>query len=374
LFSRLLVLALVAGAALLPQPASAIPLFAQRYRMQCGACHSVLPELNAFGNAFRQRGYQLPVPKHCTTGVALRYQLEDDRNPAPGAKPLVPGAVLLSNADVGRISAYLHYNFGAQGGPAGTYLAYLTTYDQHSKTQVRLGLFELPLIHSPGQRLDDLTTYGYEGTHVGLNDLTFAQPRLGLEAEQHAGTTTVAATLAIGEFKGAAYGGKPIDTGVNTRAGRPEFGAFIRTPVTAWLALSGDALAGTREIFPTGRDAFLDGYRRTALGADAHHWRWSILAEQWWGNDANADGFGTTFGSSGGFARLRYALGDHAYLGVRYDTAAAPLATRDVVVYGATQLGRHVRLIVENKHTYNGATTMEGALTFGIPWPLGPGL
>ena len=351
-----------------------MPIFAQRYRMTCGACHSVLPELNAFGNAFRQRGYQLPVRRHGTTGVALRYQLEDDRDPAPGARPLVSGGVLLSNADVGRISAYLHYNLGAQGGPAGTYLAFLSTYVERSHTQYRLGLFELPLIHSPGQRLDDLTTYGYEGSHVGLNDLALAQPRLGLEAEQHVGATTVAATIALGEFKGAAYGGKPIDTGVATRAGRPELGGFIRTPVTPWLTLSGDALLGAREIFPQDRTTFIDGYRRMALGADAHAARWSMLAEQWWGSDADADGFGTRFGSSGGFARVRYAIGDHAYFGVRYDTAATPAAIRDVVVYAATLVGRHVRLLVENKHTYNGATTMEGAIMLGIPWPLGPGL
>jgi hypothetical protein len=369
LFSRLIVIAVMAALALVPARAAAIPLFAQRYLLRCEACHSVLPELNAFGNAFRARGYQLPIRKHGTTGIAFRYQLEDDRDPAPGARPIVPGGVLLSNADVGRISAFLHYNFGAQGGPAGAYLAYLATYRERSKTEFRLGLFELPLIHSPGQRLDDLATYGYEGAHVGLNDLTLAQPRLGLEVEQRAGTSVVAGTLAIGEFKGAAYGGKPIDTGVNTRAGRPEFGLFVRTPLAAWVSFSGDAMAGTRQIFPTGRDAFLDAYRRTALGVDLHRSRWSLLGEQWWGSDDNADGFGTTFGSSGGFARLRYALGDHAYIGTRYDTQAVPTATRDVVIYAATQLGRHARLLIENKHTFNGATTLEGALTVGFPWP-----
>ena len=371
MFSRVAVLALILTAALAPKSAFAIPLFAQRYHLKCEVCHSVLPELNAFGNAFRARGYQLPIRKHGTTGIAFRYQLEDDRDPAPGARPLVPGGVLLSNADVGRISAFLHYNFGAQGGPAGAYLAFLATYMERSKTEIRLGLFELPLIHSPGQRLDDLATYGYEGSHVGLNDLTLAQPRLGVEAEQRVGTSIVAATLAIGEFKGAAYGGKPIDTGVNTRAGRPEAGLFVRTPVADWVTLSGDAMAGTREIFPTGASAFLDGYRRDALGIDLHRAHWSLLGEQWWGNDSNADGFGTDFGSSGGFVRLRYALGDHAYIGARYDTAAVPTATRDIVIYAATQLGRHARFLIENKHTFNGATTLEGALTIGFPWPWG---
>jgi hypothetical protein len=292
--------------------------------MKCEACHSVLAELNAFGDAFRDRGYQLPIRKHGTTGIAFRYQLEDDRDPAPGARPLVPGGVLLSNADVGRISFFLHYNLGAQGGSSGAYLACAATYLQHSKTLIRAGLYELPSIHSPGQRLDDLATYGYEGAHVGLNDLTLAQPRLGIEAEQHVGTTVIAGTFAAGEFKGAAYGGAPIDTGINTRAGRPEAGVFVRTPVTDSATVSRDAMGGTREIFPTGAGAFLDGYRRDALGLDLHHAHWSMLAEQWWGRDSDADGFGTAFASSGGFARIRYGLGTHAYLGARYDTAATP--------------------------------------------------
>jgi hypothetical protein len=371
LLSRLLAIAIALAAVVVPLRASAIPLFAQRYQLKCEACHSVLPELNAFGTAFRAHGYQLPIRKHGTTGVAVRYQLEADGSPAPGANPLVPGAVLLSNADVGRISAYIHYNLGAQGGPAGAYLAYLATYMEHSKTEIRVGLFELPLIHSPGQRLDDLTAYGYEGTHVGLNDLTLQQPRLGVEAEQHIGTTVLAATFAVGEFKGAAYGGKPIDTGVNTRAGRPEIGLYAVTPVTDWFTVNGVAMEGTREIFPTAANAFLDGYRRDSLGAELHHGHWSLLSQQWWGNDSNADGFGTAFPSSGGFARLRYMLGDHAYLGVRYDAAATPIATRDIVIYAATQRGRHARLLIENKRTYNGTSTLEGAITLGFPWPWG---
>jgi hypothetical protein len=375
LFANVLRFALAAAAASLvvlslqPRPARAIPIFAQRYGLQCGACHSVLPELNAFGNFFRNHGYRLAAPKHGTTVVALRYQMEYDKDPAPDAHRFVPGGVLLSNADIGKITAFLHYNLGAQGGPSGTYLAYLARYNEATQMQYRLGLFELPLIHSPGQRLDDLAPYGYEQTHVGLNDLTLAQPRWGLEAERQAGTSRLAATLALAEFKGAAYGGRPLDTGINTRPDRPEFGLFDRTAATPWLTLTGDLLLGSRAIVPTGRPIFIDNYRRGALGADMHARRWSLLGEQWWGLDGDDDGFGEHAGSSGGFLRLRYALGEHAYAGVRYDAAAAPTAVRDVVLYAATHVGRHVRLLVENKRVQNGPSTLEGAVTVGIPWP-----
>ena len=64
-------------------PARAIPIFAQRYHFKCGQCHSVLPELNAFGNYFRSHGYRLPLPEYGTTIFAIRYQLEYDKQPAP---------------------------------------------------------------------------------------------------------------------------------------------------------------------------------------------------------------------------------------------------------------------------------------------------
>ena len=37
----------------------AIPAFARKYNLPCSACHTVWPELNAFGQAFKDRGYQL---------------------------------------------------------------------------------------------------------------------------------------------------------------------------------------------------------------------------------------------------------------------------------------------------------------------------
>ena len=141
MFSRVLARALtgallLVGATLAAQSsAEAIPLFAQRYHMSCGTCHSVLPELNDFGNSFRNHGYRLPksVPVHGTTGVALRYQMEWEQDPAAGSRRWTPGGVLLSDANVGAIHAFIHYNLGAGGGPSALYLGYLSTYNAHTQ-------------------------------------------------------------------------------------------------------------------------------------------------------------------------------------------------------------------------------------------------
>lgn len=42
-----------------PQPAKAVPAFARKYGLPCSACHITWPELNNFGQVFRDNGYQM---------------------------------------------------------------------------------------------------------------------------------------------------------------------------------------------------------------------------------------------------------------------------------------------------------------------------
>lgn len=355
--------------AMLQANARAIPLFAQRYRLKCTACHSVLPELNTFGNYFRDHGYRLPLRKHGTTGVAIRYQMEYERDPAAGNRRFSPGGVLLSNADIGAVSAFLHYNLGAGGGPAGAFLAYLATYNAHTNSLYRGGLIELPLAQSPGQRLDDLAPYGYYSAHVGLDDLSLASPRWGIQAERTIGIVRADLVADLGEFKGAAYGGKPIATGETTSAAQPELGLFVRVPVNTTFTVGAEALNGSRAIATTGRPTFDDPYQRYGLLLQANRDKFQFQAEQWWGRDANSDGFGTLTGSSGGYARLKYYVTPHAYLGIRYDAAATPLISRDVVFYTAFQVTTHARLIIQQQQIVGGPGHLGAAVTVGVPWP-----
>lgn len=350
-------------------PALAIPLFAQRYRLQCEACHTVLPELNAFGRFFREHGYRLPLPKHGTTGVALRYQMEYERDPAPGTRRFSPGGVLLSNADIGAVSAFVHYNLGAGGGPAGLFLGYLTTYNAHTQSLYRAGLFELPLAQSPGQRLDDLQQYGYYGIHAGLNDLALSSPRWGVQAERTVGAAVVDLTISTGEFKGAAYGGKPIATGETTSANAPETGIFLRAPLGANVQAGGEFLTGLRFIVPAGKAGFADAYTRRGVFARAQMRKLEVQAEQWWGRDANADGFGTALGSSGGYVRLKYYPTPHSYFGLRYDASANPFLQRDVTYYFAFQVTPHARLLLQQVQSIGGPAHFGAAITVGAPWP-----
>jgi hypothetical protein len=278
--------------------------------------------------------------------------------------------VLLSNADIGAVTAYLHYNLGAGGGPGAVFLGYLATYNAHTQSTYRAGYFELPLIQSPGQRLDDLAPYGYDQTHVGLNDLTLASPRIGLEAERVVGVARIDGTIAFGEFKGAAYGGKPIATGESTYAAKPELGVFTRVPVAKGVELFTDSILGQRAIGVTGQPVFQDAYQRLGFGAHAAGRRLDFTAEQWYGHDGDADGVGGQITSSGGFVRLKYYAVPHAYVGFRYDSSANPFISRDWVAYAAGQI-YNLRILIQNVHTVGtGKDALGGALTIGFPAPL----
>jgi len=365
--------ALVLISALLTGPAQAIPIFAQRYHLSCTACHTAIPELNTFGRSFREHGYQLPgITRDGTTVAAVRFQFEWQQDPGPGDRRFEPAGVILPDQDAGKINAFLHYSLGALGGPGGIYLGYLTTYNAKTKSLYRVGLFELPLNHSPGQRLDDLAAYGYDQTHVGLNDLTLAAPRYGLDAERQVGMTRLMLTLTDGSYQGAAYGGKPIATGEITSPAQPEVGLFTRTTVVQGLELNTDALLGERNIRVTGSTPFDDAYQRLGWGLHEQIDRFDVLLQQWYGLDRDADGAGDALGSSGGFARLKYYVTPHAYFGARYDTAAAPAALRDWVFYVGTAVTPHARVLLERRSVFGTpGETWEGALTLGFPWPAG---
>jgi hypothetical protein len=350
--------------------AQAIPIYAQRYHLTCETCHSVLPVLNSFGLRFREHGYRLPAERHGTTIAAIRYQLEWEKDPV-NSRRFTQGGVILGNHDIGMISAFVHYNLGAQGGPAGLYLGYLATYNAHTQTLYRGGLFELPLIQSPGQRLDDLQQYGYYGIHVGLNDLPLSSPRWGLQVEKTIGKLRVDGVIDDGEFKGAAYGGAPSPTGETTWAAHPEYGLFARAYVTDQLLVGGATMLGSRRIVLTGKSGFDDPYTRTSLFLQFAPGKFQLTGEQWWGQDQNADGFGTPVSSSGGYVRALYSVTPHSYLAIRYDSSANPFVARDVVYYGGFMITRHARFILQDVQNIGGSNFLGAAVTIGFPWPAG---
>ncbi len=104
---RLRTVAMLVGLFALAAPAYAVPAFARKYQTSCQTCHIVFPKLNAYGEAFRLRGYRLPgetadaVKQPPTSLGAPAYKKLWPDAVWPGELPsYVPLAVNIKLADV----------------------------------------------------------------------------------------------------------------------------------------------------------------------------------------------------------------------------------------------------------------------------------
>src|ERR1041384_3061489 len=65
----------------------ALPIFARRFETSCMTCHVIIPKLNAFGIAFRNNGFKIPI------NDARLIKMPDVALGAPAWKQLWPKAV-----------------------------------------------------------------------------------------------------------------------------------------------------------------------------------------------------------------------------------------------------------------------------------------
>src|SRR5581483_10705435 len=165
------------------EPARAWPVFAHRYAVSCQACHTIVPELNAFGSAFLQAGYRwpAPVPAHGTLPVALKTNLAYTSAPDPAGLPkaIVDEVELLSFGPVGRSFSYRLEEYWLEGGRLGkardAYVAY-----QNGTFRVQAGQFTLPLPNDPETMRPTENHYAVFDQTVGENPFDLFNDGLGL--------------------------------------------------------------------------------------------------------------------------------------------------------------------------------------------------
>jgi hypothetical protein len=115
-----LLLPVVTAAILWPSTASAIPVFARKYGVNCTMCHSNMPRLNDFGMRYRNNGYRLPsredadktvlespAPVALRTSAGYIGQAFNESYEAPDVSDFrVHGLDLLSGGMLGRNISY----------------------------------------------------------------------------------------------------------------------------------------------------------------------------------------------------------------------------------------------------------------------------
>lgn len=359
------------------EPARAVPIFAERYGFSCGACHTAVPELNAFGNAFRQGGFTLPgAPRHRDFPLALRFQETYVKDLLPSQPRRYNAlAIAVSTANFGgdrSYSYYTRYIFGSQGAAGSLYYAWAQHVDPRSGVFERVGLFNLPLIASATQRLDTISNQPAYSYTVGHSAANLATPRLGLLFGQRNRWIDAEIALSEDEYHGAAYGAPTPPSDFAQAFVVPEvFGSATFTLPLGFkagaLGLNGSRSFQSRSTGST----FYDSYRRAGVQASWIHDRFELTGQQLWGRDDNADGFGHAAASSGGFLTLKYRPTPHSYIGVRYDAFANPFASRDYDLYAAFAPTAHARFVIERLKPIGGSgapAVTSAQLLFALPF------
>ena len=193
--------------------AAAIPAFARKYGLRCSACHTVWPELNAFGQTFKDNGYQLgndrdspifqnnaywPIAMRTTPQLRLESTTNQITDGAPGGKTVSQSGFDLSGVDFLLLGTlYKNITFGLvptldADGTTGLEAAFVR-FDNlgHSPwANVKVGKFELDNLLSE-KRFTWLSSnggflYAYHYLPVGsANTFGFGDNQIGAEFSGH---------------------------------------------------------------------------------------------------------------------------------------------------------------------------------------------
>ena len=197
-----------------------IPAFARKYHLPCSACHTAWPELNPFGQAFKDRGYQLgndrdspifqnnayiPLALRTTPQFHLESTTKQPVDSVPGGSPpgLVEKTLTQTGFDLSGIdflmlgTLYKNVTFGLvptldPDGTAGIETAFVR-FDNLGNSpwaNIKLGKFELDNLLSE-KRIILLSANGglYQSYHfIPLNDGTnfgLGDNQIGVELMGH---------------------------------------------------------------------------------------------------------------------------------------------------------------------------------------------
>ncbi|HEV3085940.1 MAG TPA: hypothetical protein VGX96_01850 [Candidatus Elarobacter sp.] len=357
---RPLALAALVGAAglLAPRPAGAIPVFAHRFGLTCQACHTAVPHLTPFGEAFRARGYALPgLPQRGAFPVAIKVNLQYGSDPQPGLpKAVVDEVELLSGGTLGKRGSYFAEQYVVDGGFPGRsrdlWAAWRATPDgARLPVALRGGQFTLNLPVDPETFRETTDHYAIWDQTAGENPFAFFDSKLGLAATAGDETRGLSATFAAlqGHDPGSGLPARGIDRHLYAQHASKN------------MTLSAYRYDGTRPVGGIDDRFWREGY---GLALARGRVRFDAVYQHGFDTHASAEG---ALRSSGAFAQLRYDLTPRLFAVARYDGTQDTAFSRALVAGAGYRVAHNVRLTAfDTLHRSDGRThnTLSTALLF----------
>jgi len=285
-------------------PVVALPVFAHRYGLSCQACHTIVPELNEFGERFKKDGFRLPHGQP-TFPIAVKVKLafsSESENGLP--KAVVDEIELLTGGSAGKNLSYFIEQYVVDGGEAGLTRDAWLQFDS-SQFHLRAGEFSLPLPVDVETERKTESHYMVYDQSVGLNEFTFFAPRIGTDAFFGDANGTFEAHFSLAE----AYdrqSGVPISGLDRMITVRKTSGKF-----NGWLY----RYDGQRRFDPVADRFTRTGY---ALSVEPSP-QFAVTGALQSGFDSSADGYGTGARSSGGFIEGTLHVDPRTWLVGRYE-------------------------------------------------------
>ncbi len=334
--------------------AEAIPIFAHRYGFTCQVCHTEVPHLTRFGEAFLANGYRIkglkpkpafPVAVRVETDYASAGAADPDDVKGPLPKTIVNEIELLTGGSVGTRGSYWFEPYIIDGGFPGVvrdaWMAdRLTSDGARTPLVLRGGQFTLPLPLDPETFRETTQPYAIWGQTAGLNPFTFFDTKIGAQFEIGDPDRQVAGTIAA--FKGAdTQSGLQRDGTDSMETLARNLGDFQLSAYRydGSRALEGYGFNNTQYFTNVG-----DRFWRNGFGAGWVTAHTEINAVYQIGNDSAADVYHDALVTSGAFLQVRQTLGNRAFAVARWDATNGPTFARSFTAGAGYRVSRNTRL------------------------------
>ncbi|HTU81366.1 MAG TPA: hypothetical protein VMF61_04505 [Candidatus Acidoferrales bacterium] len=370
-YVRVSVLGLTLAALLWPLPGGAIPLFAHQYGVTCRKCHTVIPHLTQFGDAFMASGDRIPgVQPGDAIPFAFKVNLVDSsENQGPGPngeglpKEIVDEVELFTAGAIGTRGSFYVEKYAVDGGFPGRiremwFNDRVNPWSSRIPVYVQAGSFTLSLPVDPETFRESYQDYAPYVQTVGNNPFDFFDPHVGFRVS----VGNPLAGLNVQLFAGPGH-----DPGSDLRTVGTDTMEFVQQTM-GFLAPSFFHYEGTR---PTGL-GMLDQFQRTGWGLvynDFAKWESDAVVMTGWDSNCEAPPGAGGCASSGGFEQLRYAPSPRFFVLGRYEGTYDTIGglQRDGVLMAGYGSSENSRVTIEDviAHTPLTSNTMNAQFTIG---------
>jgi mono/diheme cytochrome c family protein len=363
---------LLASSLSTPKSASAIPVLANgQGGVNCGLCHSAVPQLNSYGRYVLMTNFSRGLNTHTQMmqNRSLPVALEVTANTSSQPGPTLPGvysglAQFLSGGFLGpKVSYFASVPVVTGGFPANSVDQVWAAYNglSHNNGSLQIGKFPTPIFAPWTSQSLSLSGYGLASLPVGLNGSTLADNRWGASYTQlgHLGLIGNVSYLT---------GAGPIERAFRSVNEGTAWTGSIQylSPESRWSG----GVAGLRGSYPLPSGAN-DRYTRVAALASYSGNRYELIAMGIVGHDNNPnDGASPAADSHGISFETVYSPLSWLHADLRYEHTDDGLGNPTVnYIFGAAfSLRPNLILTVEDRASIGQRPALKYQLLWAGPW------